>query len=270
MMMMTMHAPDRTAPTRFAGATLVVTRPAASAASLKRRIVALGGVALSLPGAAIRAVENADAARAALAQAARADLVIFVSPNAVRHAFALSPGLRFAGATQVSAIGAASARALVRRGVDDVLFPPERQDSEGLLALPAFARLRGRHVALVGAPGGRDTLPDTLRARGAKVQHVDVYRRGAPRLTQRHFRALAQAAGPLLTLLSSAQALQHLQRLLPAPLFARLAAGEGIVSSLRLAEVARAAGFVRVHVAASAGSADMLATAAAALAQHRV
>jgi uroporphyrinogen-III synthase len=264
------HARNPQAPRPLAGATVVVTRPASSAATLKRRIAAGGGSALSLPGTAIRQAPDVVTARAAMLQGARADLVVFISPNAVRHAFALCPQLRFARTTQVAAIGAATARALARRGVRGVLFPPQRQDSEGLLALPAFARVRGRDVALVGAPGGRDQLPDTLRARGARVQQVDVYCRAAPRLTRRHLAALAQAPSPLLVLLSSAEVLGNLQRILPAALFARLALGEWIVSSQRLAQAAHAAGIARVHVAASADGAQMLATAALVLARHRL
>jgi uroporphyrinogen-III synthase len=254
----------------LAGATVIVTRPSASAAPLKRRIAALGGVALALPGVRVCATEDADAARTALRAARQADIAIFISPNAVRYAFALLPKLRFARATRVGSVGSATARALVRRGVHDVVWPSARQDSEGLLALPQFARVSRRRVVLIGAPGGRDVLATTLRARGARVQSIQVYRRTAPRWNRRHLGALESAAPPLLTLLSSAEVLAHFGRGLPPLLFARLAAGECIVSSLRLAQAARGAGFMRVHIAASAAADDMLAAAEAALAQHRL
>jgi uroporphyrinogen-III synthase len=254
----------------LAGATVIVTRPSSSAAALKRRIATLGGVALRLPGIGLRAPRDPVSACAVLRAARRTDIAVFISPAAVRYAFALLPELRFARATQVCTTGAGTARALARRGLCDVIWPRLRQDTEGLLALPEFARLRGRRVALIGAPGGRDLLPGTLRKRGATAQNVHVYQRVAPRLTQRHFVALERAAAPLLTLLSSATALTNLRAQLPAPLFARLAEGEGIVSSLRLAQAARSAGFRRAHIAKSAGSADMLAAAVAALAQHRL
>ena len=259
------------APTElFAGATLIVTRPAALSVALKRRIVAQGGAALSLPGIGLRATPGPAATRAALRKARNADMAIFISPIAVRYAFALLPTLGFARATRVCAMGAGTARALARRGVRGVIWPTTRQDSEGLLALPEFARLRGRRVVLIGAPGGRDVLPGTLRARAALLQSIHVYQRSAPRLTRRHFDALALAAPPLLTLLSSAEALHNLRAQLPVPLFARLAAGDAIVSSLRLAQAARRVGFARTHIAASAGVIDMLGAANLALAQHRL
>ena len=262
------NAQTKTQP--LAGATVVVTRPSASASTLKRRVVALGGAALALPGVGVRGTDDAASARAALRQARTADIAIFISPNAVRYAFALLPALRFARTTQVCAVGRATALALARRGVSGAIWPAQRQDGEGLLALPLFARVSRRRIVLIGAPGGRDVLSKTLRARRAALQSIHVYRRTAPRWNRRHFEALDRAASPLLTLLSSAEVLAHLQRDLPLPLFAKLAVGECIVSSLRLAQAAREAGFVRVHIAASAGSADMLATAEAALAQHRL
>jgi uroporphyrinogen-III synthase len=259
-----------TAPTSLSGATVIVTRPSASAASLKRRIAALGGAVVSLPGVGVGAVNDVAAARAALRAAVRADAAIFVSPSAVRYAYALSPGLRFARATQVCSVGRATALALARRGVRNIVHPHDRQDSEGLLALPQLTSIRGRQIALIGAPGGRDLLSSTLRARGATLRSVHVYKRVAPRWNRRHFAALDGAAAPLLILLSSAEALANIACGLSPPLFAKLAAGECVVSSLRLARAAREAGFARVHVAASAVADDMLTAAANALAQHRL
>jgi len=261
---------DISPPPPLAGASVVVTRPSISAVTLKRRIAALGGTVLALPGVGVSSVEDTAGARAALREARRADIAIFVSPNAVRYAFALLPTLRFARATQVCTVGRVTALALARHGVRGTLWPDARQDSEGLLALPQLARLRGRRVALIGASGGRELLPTTLRAHSAILQNIHVYRRTAPRWTRRHFAALENAATPLLTLLSSAEVLAHLECGLPRQLFARLAAGECIVSSLRLAQAARAAGFERVHVAASADADDMLAATKGALAQHRL
>jgi len=253
----------------LAGASVIVTRPAASAAPLKRRIRTLGGSVIALPVIALRRTPDIVAAQTALRQARDADIVVFVSPAAVKFAVALRP-LRFARATRVCAIGAATARALTRRGVRNVLFPRERQDSEGLLALPELQNLRGRRVALIGAPDGRDLLAQTLRGRRARLSEIHVYRRVPARLSARQRAALEQAPRPLLTLLTSAQTLAALRAQLPLTLFARLAEGELIVSSERLAEAARHSLFGNVHIAASPLPHDLLATAQQALARHRL
>jgi uroporphyrinogen-III synthase len=261
----------RTETGALAGASLVVTRPAGSGQNLKRQIRALGGTVLSLPGIALRAdVGNAAAAKAALAAARTTDIAIFVSPAAVRFAFALRPGLRFARDTEVCAIGAATAGALARHNIRNVLWPRGQQNSEGLLALPQLQKLRGDRVVVIGAPGGRELLVQGLRARRARVSDIHVYRRMPPRLTRPQLAALEQAPVPLLTLLTSAEALQNLRATLPLHLFARMAAGELIVSSERLATLARASLFSHVHVALSALPRDLLEAARMVLARHRL
>ncbi|HSM99449.1 MAG TPA: uroporphyrinogen-III synthase, partial [Rudaea sp.] len=155
-------------------------------------------------------------------------------------------------------------------GIRNVAWPRERQDSEGLLALPELGDLRGRRVALISAPGGRETLVQTLRARRARLTRVDTYRRDAPRYSARQLAALERASMPLLLLVSSAEALANLRAALPLHLFARLAAGDIVVSSERLAAHARASLFANVHVAKGPTPADLLNAAGAALARHRL
>jgi uroporphyrinogen-III synthase len=254
----------------LSGASIIVTRPSGTAAALRRRVQTLGGNAVSLPGISLRAAEDSLRARKQLRAAQGADIVIFTSPAAVRFAFALLPRLRVRRTTQVCVPGSGSARALQRRGVTNVIYPPARRDSEGLLALPAFARLRNRRVALIGAPGGRDLLPRELRARGARVEIVHVYERGRPRLDRRHLHTLAIASAPLVSLFSSADALANLHAVLSPALFGHLAANDCVVSSARIAEVAHTLGFVRVHVAASAEPAAMLERACIVMALHRL
>lgn len=254
----------------LAGASVIVTRPATSAGPLRRRIRALGGVPVGLPGSVLRAAPDSAAIRAALAAARAVDVAIFVSPAAVKFTFAISPKLRFSRTTRVCAVGAATARALSRHGIHGVAWPRARQDSEGLLALPEMRGLRGCRVALIGAPGGRELLAQTLRDRRARLTCIAVYHREAPRYSPRQLAALEQAQAPLLVLLSSAEALANLRAALPLHLFARLAAGEIVVSSERLAGFARTSLFANVHVAAGPAPMDLLNAASAALARHRL
>ncbi|HST28723.1 MAG TPA: uroporphyrinogen-III synthase [Rudaea sp.] len=254
----------------LAGASVIVTRPVASAGALRRRIRALGGEPIGLPGSVLRAAPDRTATRTALIAARDVDVAIFVSPAAVKFAFAAWPKLRFSRAACVCAVGAATARALTRHGIRKVARPRERQDSEGLLALPELGNLRGRRVALIGAPGGRELLARTLRARRAQLLRVEIYRREAPRYSARQLAALEQAPAPLLLLVSSAEALANLRAALPLHLFARLAGGVIVVSSERLAALARASLFANVHIAAGPAPADLLNTASALLARHRL
>ena len=252
------------------GASVVVTRPASDAHAMRARIRALGGEPVGLPGIRIRAADDTRAAAASLQAARNADLVVFVSPNAVKFAMKIAPALRFARTTRICAIGSATAKSLVRAGFKNVVWPVDQQTTEGLIALPELKGLRGRAITLIGAPGGRDLLAQTLKSRNARVQHVYVYRRTKPSFRQTQLEALDAAPTPLITLLSSAEVLENLRESLPLPAFGKLAAGELVVSSLRLAELARASLFGRVHIAHSPAPDDLIRAACGALTQHRL
>ncbi|HEY8585836.1 MAG TPA: uroporphyrinogen-III synthase [Rhodanobacter sp.] len=241
------------------GRTVVITRPVGTASALARRVRALRGVPLLLPGLALRRAADPVAAGAALGAALGDQIIVFTSPAAVRHAAALRP-LRTAAT--VLAVGQGTARALRCHGVA-APQAPRQQDSEGLLQLPVLQALRGCRVALIGAPGGRGVLREQLAARGARLRELHVYHRVPPRLNRRHVDALLQLPASAQILLSSAEALHNLQQQLPTAAWTRLCTATAVASSERLAAAARAAGFRHIVTAASALSADLLAAAMA-------
>ncbi|MGH8157776.1 MAG: uroporphyrinogen-III synthase [Rhodanobacter sp.] len=239
------------------GRVVVITRPAGTAAALARRVRNLGGVPLLLPGLALRGVADEAAARKDLQAALQGEVLVFTSPAAVRFAAALAP---LQTTAVVLAVGQGTARALRRHGVRMPLTPP-RQDSEGLLEHPALQELRGRRVGLIGAGGGRGLLREQMAARGAQLHELHVYQRVAPRLDRRHVDALLPLPRSAQVLLSSAEALHNLHRLLPPAAWARLCVTTAVVSSERLAAVARDSGFSRIVLATSALSTDLLGAA---------
>lgn len=240
------------------GRVLVITRPVGTAGALVRRVRALGGTPVLLPGLALRGREDAAKARAALRLGLASELVIFTSPAAVRHAAALH---RLDTGAAVLAVGQGTARALRRHGVPAPLVP-DQQDSEGLLEHPVLQELRHRQVTLIGAPGGRGVLRRELVARGARLREVHVYERVPPRLDRRHVEAVLGLPSSTRVLLSSNEALQNLCRLLPSPALTRLSSTIAVVSSERLAAAASDAGFRRIELASSALADDLLAAAA--------
>ena len=252
------------------GASVVNTRPSGSADGLSRQLRRLGAETVALPGQRLQIAADAALARTALRTALRGDGVVFVSPAAVRFAWKLLPLLRIPRRLRVCAVGSATATALRRRGVAEVIQPQGRQDSDGLLAEEALRSVRGQHWSVIGAAGGRDTLPATLRRRGAKVAAVEVYQRLPPRWTRLHYARLDTVPRPLLVVVTSAYALAQLATALPAGLVLALRAAELIVSSDRLAALAREHGFTRIHVAESALGADLAGACVRALARHRL
>lgn len=162
----------------LAGAGIVVTRPARQAAGLVEQLAALGARPLVVPAIVILPPSDRSALDRAHATLDTYDIAVFVSGNAAEYG---APA-RGAWPARVRAFapGPGTAAALVAVGVTDVQVPTTTFDSEGLLALPALADVRGRRVVIFRGDGGREALGDALRERGAQVDYVTCYRRAAP------------------------------------------------------------------------------------------
>jgi uroporphyrinogen-III synthase len=230
-------------------------RPVGAHGALRRAAAARGARVLALSPWRIEARDDA-ATRGALRAALAADAVAFTSPNAVRAAARLQ-SLRPRRGQAWLAVGAGTAAALRRAGVDGATAP-SRMDSEGLLALPRLRAVRGQRIGLVTAPGGRGALAPALRQRGAEVVRADVYARVAIAPSPRAVAALqALRARPWLAL-SSGEALEQVLATLPAPAAGALRRARVVAASARLADRARQLGFADVRLAADARPASLV------------
>ncbi len=190
------------------GVTIVVTRPAAQASRLLELARAAGAACVPYPTLQIDPIALDDATCARL-QSRAWDWAIFTSANAVESALEQCPAPL---AARHAAVGRATARALEQHGIT-VDACPESANSEGLLELQEFAALAGRGVLLVKGSGGRELLRDALRARGADVLELAVYRRSVTAPTAAAAAQLHSAltsAGPLVVVVTSAEILQSL------------------------------------------------------------
>ena len=162
------------------GRTVVVTRPREQAAELAGALEDYGATVLLAPAIEIVPVAIGDEWRQAAAGLASYDLVIFTSANGVRwfvdrlDEAGSSPGA-LAG-RELVAIGPATAAALNVRGLDAAVVPDDYV-AEGVLAALAVGdrSLDGARVLIPRAREARATLPDGLRARGARVEVLTVY-----------------------------------------------------------------------------------------------
>ncbi|MGE5471110.1 MAG: uroporphyrinogen-III synthase [Bacteroidota bacterium] len=242
----------------LAGKTIVVTRPRAQAAPLAAAIVAAGGRALLFPLLEISPAPDPAALQAAVSRLADYALAVFISPNAVEHAWpAIMAGGGWPVAVRPAAVGPGTVKALAERGVHGCLVPSQRFDSEALLELPELAAgcVRGRQVVIFRGDGGRELLADTLRQRGASVDCVTCYRRSGPAAGSGQLLA-AWRAGQLDALtVSSSEGLRYLIDLLDAEGRAFLQKTPLFVPHARIAESARALGLHEIILtdAADAG-----------------
>ena len=162
------------------GRRIAVTRAREQAGELVRALETLGAEVVAAPTIRIEALNDLEPLRRALARLAEYHWVVFTSQNAVQVVFdrledwGLSPR-DFAG-RHIAAIGPATGDALSARSVRvDVL--PDGYVAESLVeAVAAQDDLRGARVLVPRAETARDALPDGLRARGAVVDVIPVYR----------------------------------------------------------------------------------------------
>jgi uroporphyrinogen III methyltransferase/synthase len=175
------------APGPLAGLTVAVTRARAQASGLAERLRELGAGVVQAPVIRIEPLPREPLDPAGY------DFVCVTSANAVELLFErLAAGGRDARAlagTRIAAIGPATAAALGRRGIiPDVV--PERAVAESLV--DALDGQPVERALIARAREAREVLPDALRARGARVDVLDLYETVAEPLSPR---ALEQALG---------------------------------------------------------------------------
>jgi len=253
---------------RNAPFTVVITRPAGQSAELIRQFEAAGLATLDFPLIDIAPVLDDAPLRNALASLDRYALVVFVSPNAIDHAFARSAAI-WPHALPIGVVGPGSVRALARHGVrapeHRVISPSAGADdestgfdSEGLFAaLDASlgaASLEGKRVLIVRGDGGREWLADRLREAGAEVDAVAAYRRIVPEPSIGAWARVHEllAGEPHAWLLTSSEGVRNLHELahdhLTADEIAQLKRAILIAPHPRIAQTARALGFDRITV----------------------
>jgi len=181
---------------------------------------------------------------------------MYVSPTAVLQFHAHAPaGARFPPGTLAASPGPGTSRALREAGVapTQIIEPAAdspRFDSEALWSQLAALDWQGKRALIVGGDGGRAWFADTLRAQGADVTVLSVYRRAPPQLDAAGAALLADAlARPQshVWLFSSSEAIDRLEELAAAQSSAeRLADACAIATHPRIAERARALGIGRV------------------------
>jgi len=237
------------------GKKIVVTRPLHQADQLCALIEQAGGVAIRLPAIDIRPISDTNTVAAILSDLNKYDLAIFVSRNAVMHAMLLLEGQpdRLAG-LQIVALGEGTAAALHTTGLKVIMHGGSRSNSESVLALPLLqeAAVRNKRIIIFRGEGGRELLTDTLRKRGAQVDHAEVYQRVRPRYEQTVLNKIWFIDRPDWIVVTSGEALQNLFTILGTEHRVIMQNTGLVVISTRMAGMAQDLGFVNPPVVADA------------------
>lgn len=237
----------------LAGVRVILTRPRHQCDALITMLGKRGADARCLPVVEIERPSNAVPAVEALERIHRFDIAVFTSANAVRGALLLKADLATVlNRPAVAAVGPATRRALEAAGIAVAIVPGDEFSSEGLLRHPCLeaSAVDGRQVLIVKGAGGRGLLADALEAAGAEVTSVDVYRRSRPEVR------IPQLLGEPLTdfdliVLTSGTAMEHLLALSSDAEKRQILGMTMVVSSERIARIARKRGARRPPVVSS-------------------
>jgi uroporphyrinogen-III synthase len=247
---------------RLAGLGVVITRPASAAEPLAAALEREGARVWRFPALAIEAIEPSAALAALLARLADFDLAVFVSAHAVERGVAVAR--RFApwpAKLETAAVGEATAQALRAAGIDPVIAPRDRHDSEALLDLARLRAVQGQNIIVFRGEGGREQIRETLEARGAKVEYAECYRRVRPEAhAQPLAAALARGEIHAVSVLSG-ETLENFVAMIGRDAAASLATVTLVVPHPAVGEHREAKRFARVVLAShgAAGLADALA-----------
>ena len=160
----------------LSGTGVLVTRAAHQAEPLCKLIEAQGGRAVRFPVLEIEPLKPADLKQ----DIKHSDIVIFISPNAVRCGMDALGDTALLNGRQIAAVGKATAHALIEAGVQVTIVPEQQADSESLLAHPLLQQVSNKQIVIIRGIGGRALLGDSLNQRGAEVTYAEVYQRRCP------------------------------------------------------------------------------------------
>lgn len=239
------------------GLHIAVTRPLAQAQSLSAAIAQQGGSAISYPLLAVTALDDYAQFNQQLTKLATTDWAIFISSNAVDFAMprVVEHYPQLPSQLQFAAIGPQTAEALAPYGVDNVLIPHQRYDSETLMSLPEMQNVAGKTVMIFRGVGGRELMADTLKARGAQVYFAESYQRINPQTDTRLLDHYWQQGKLDALVVTSSEAMRYLLTLADkAPWLTHVTL---CVNHERIAELPKARG-LKVLVAEAPGDAAMM------------
>ena len=195
----------------LAGRHIVITRPLAQAVNLAEQLAAHEAMPVRFPVLEISDVEDVRPLQDAAIRLDSYDLVVFVSPNAVMKALAVMLKHRsWPAGLRAATLGRSSERELAAHGVQHIISPQTRFDSEALLEAPELQDMAKQRVLICRGDGGRELLGETLTARGAAVEYLTVYRRGKPKLDPAPLLALWEAGQLDAVTLTSSEGLRNM------------------------------------------------------------
>ena len=234
------------------GASVLVTRPQHQADSLCELVHVHGGIPIRCPTISIEKPTDETTAKQNISNIENADIVIFLSTNAVEYGINL---LRRCGQTlrpkaQIFAIGPGTASKLKEFGikVSAVATPPYK--SENLLEIPELTAPIRKSIYIFSGEHGRTWLTMRLIERNANVLQVACYRRSVPGCLNMSAIRYLERHGINAVILMSVSAAENLWKLMPERNKLWLKEAPVVVVSERIEQHCRSIGYEGAMVVA--------------------
>ncbi len=238
------------------------TRPSAANTQWAQLLHAQGFATLELPLMDIKPLTDSASQQAIkdlVLDFDQFDKVIFVSQNAVHHAFEWLHDYwpQLPSGQDFFAVGERTSLALAAQSAN-LCRVGQGMNTEGLLALPDLQDVWGKKILICRGRGGLPKLGEILHQRGAMVRYLELYERLLPEHAAAQLRqATPSLAAKDLLVAFSGETLHNLVSVLAEtgwhgwknPL---------LVPGSRVAELAQAMGFEQIIAAPDAGERSML------------
>ena len=239
---------------------ILVTRPKHQAETLCHLIEKRGWNAIRFPTLQIVGIDS-KTIRQQLDALKQYQWLIFISANAVNFALKANNGkIDSFNNCAIAAVGKATKKALLIRGLPVSLIPKTNFNTEGLLATTEMHNVQGKSCLIVRGNGGRETLATCLRERGAKVEYLEVYTRIKPCHNDSTAKELLEQGNLHAITITSSEALLNLLAMFDQALHSKLHAVPLIVISYRIKKLAEQSGFKHIAVTEYPGDTAIIKT----------
>jgi uroporphyrinogen-III synthase len=166
----------------LAGTRILVGRASHQAGSLSKSLRSLGASVIEIPFIEIRKPQSYEPLDAALKNMKSYDWLILTSANGVEAMWRRIQKLRIPKTKlkhlKIAAIGPATKKAIVKRGLKVKMVPEEYVAESVVKGLRD--EVKGKRVVLIRAKVARDVIPEELRAAGAEVDVIEAYETVVP------------------------------------------------------------------------------------------
>ncbi|MBL7002447.1 MAG: uroporphyrinogen-III synthase [Gammaproteobacteria bacterium] len=197
------------------GKRILITRPGHQADVLVDKLNSLDAEALRFPTIEIKTSSHCQQQLDIKHSIVNYDIALFVSRNAVEHAFKILDVSDLIGRVKIGVVGKGSLDCLAQYGIQNAELPNKTYDSEGLLTSELLQQVDGKKIIIFRGQEGRNLLGDTLQERGATVDYCEVYRRCIPQIKEADYNKVFHKP-PHLAIFTSSEGLLHAYKMLSA------------------------------------------------------